>query len=37
MNRVWKDIEAVIQKKDENEYDNRKNGKLDGSADLPRN
>lgn len=36
MYRVWKDIEAIVEEKDEKEYDEREDAKLDGSADLSR-
>lgn len=36
MYRVWKDIKAVVEEKDEKEYDEREDAKLDGSADLSR-
>ena len=34
--RVWEDIKAVVKEKDEKEYDEREDAKLDGSADLSR-
>ncbi len=32
--RVWKDIEAVVKEEDKQEYDEREDAKLDGSANL---
>ena len=36
MYRVWEDVEAVVKEEDKKEYDEREDGKLDGSADLLR-
>lgn len=32
--RVWEDVEAIVKKEDKKEYDEGKDAKLDGSADL---
>lgn len=36
MYRVWEDVEAIVEEEDKKEYDEREDGKLNGSTDLLR-
>lgn len=34
VNRIWKNVEAVVEEEDQKQYNEREDAKLSGSADL---